>query len=246
MRELKFLIFYCIASCSLVEPVSAQAHKLDAIGINSDSKEKENSQQSYSTKFGLVKFAASEGSGGLPDKILLNESYLINLHGKADAQNNTQHLMPGNMLIHSGIDIKGKIKLIKNGPIRVNRLLVFEGPDFNCIKHFLILALPVTSHLYLNILATIRRIDTASSLNRPSGALKNRIYISMVQKLIFTIPLEKSAGRFNPRVPLQATKLHGNFQQIKPSSLLGHWGNLKNKGLPWHNHADLCADVYGN
>ncbi|WP_146204641.1 hypothetical protein [Massilia glaciei] len=139
MKISNLILLHFLASCTLVQSSVEQVEESKTTILTGISQEQENSQQIYSTKLGIVKFSAAEGSGGLADRIVLNGFDLINLKGKEDAQNNTQHLMPGNMLIHSGIDLGPEAKLRRKGPINMSRLLVFEGPNLNCIKRFLII-----------------------------------------------------------------------------------------------------------
>lgn len=93
----------------------------------------------YSTKFGDLKFVdANDVFSGIADSIYLNDKLLVSTKERTDGYGSSLNLMSGDNSYFTGAEMEPR-KKNSVGRQLTKRLVVLEGPDGNCIRHFLIL-----------------------------------------------------------------------------------------------------------
>ena len=136
MRNL--MIFIATIICLSVNS-NVYAGTPESIDLQKFMSERDQSYYTFPTKFGDVKFVTQDGSlGELAKKITLNGNILIDTTGKQDLQGYGISLMNGYSFEGSAIEfVPGRAKK-GEWPI-TKRMIIFQGPDGNCIKGFTVL-----------------------------------------------------------------------------------------------------------
>jgi hypothetical protein len=136
MQKLSISIIF--AACSGIN-LSSNAAPPENVDLQKFMSERDESNYTYPTKFGNIKLVREDGSpAGIGAKVTLNGQTLIDVTRKQDLQGNWISLMYGSTLTGDAIEQVPR-KKGQQGRVLTKRMIVFQGPDGNCIKGFTIL-----------------------------------------------------------------------------------------------------------